>query len=1152
MKYDPKIYQDILDELAVRKVFITYREGKLHCLGPRGALTPELKALIASNKEGLIRLINESFKEQAHEAIKPHLGSNYHSIPKAKRLDIRAFSNLEAYYASFSQSRIWFLDQMETNKTIYQMPYLWKLPSGLQIPALQSALTKLIERHEVLRTSFIFHQSDLLQLIHAPQAFDLKIRVLDHGHTQSDINNVLWSEISIPFDLSKPPLLRALLIGLQSDGYLLLLTVHHIASDGWSSSLLLQELSMLYKAVICEEPSNLPLLPTKYADFAAWQRERLSSGNRLHQLISYWEQQLQSVPNLDLPTDYLRLDSPSYQGNSYSFYLDSSLTFDLQTLCQQHGATLHMGLLALVATLLQRYSSQDQFAIGVPTWGRNHPDLESLIGCFINTLVIRVNFTGSLSFSSFLKQVSATSFAAYDHQELPFERLVEVLQIERDLSCNPLVQVMVQLIEMTDTPLKLDGLQAEPITVPFQPARLDLEFHFYRLKSGVQGTIVYSTDLFSAERIQRMEGHLQTLLKSVLQQPDAPLLSLSLLTYFEQKQLNSWSQGVDRAIHQLCVHQVFEKQVDRAPDAIALVFENEQLTYRELNLRANQLAHYLQKQGVGPEVLVGICVERSLEMIVGLLGILKAGGAYVPLDPTYPTERLAFMLEDAQVSVLLTQKHFLEKLPATPAQIVELEAFEESSDDVANLPSPVTASNLAYIMYTSGSTGQPKGVSILHRGIVRLVKNPTYVHLSSEEVFLQLAPISFDASTFEIWGSLLNGAQLAIFPPGIPSLEELGQAIRRERVTTLWLTAGLFHLMVDERLEDLKSLRQLLAGGDVLSVSHIRKFTQTVPGCQLINGYGPTENTTFTCCYPITNATELGNSVPIGRAITNTQVYILDEQMQPVPIGVPGELYTGGDGLARDYLNRPKLTAEKFIPNPFGAGRLYKTGDLARYRPDGNIEFIGRIDNQVKIRGFRIEFGEIEAVLTQHRDIQETLVITKEDPPTNKSIIAYIVANPHQVPTSKQLRQFLKQQLPEYMIPAAFVTLEALPFTPNGKIDRQALPASDSLRPDPEETFVAPGTPTEQQIADIWIQLLKLEQIGIHDNFFTLGGHSLLATQVISRLRQTFGIELPLQTLFEAPTVGELSDLIETICWASQQSQALVSDTTSDYEEGRL
>lgn len=594
------------------------------------------------------------------------------------------------------------------------------------------------------------------------------------------------------------------------------------------------------------------------------------------------------------------------------------------------------------------------------------------------------------------------------------------------------------------------------------------------------------------------------------------------------------------------IHQLFEAQVEQTPDAVAVVFAGKQLTYRELNSRANQLAHYLQSLGVEPEVLVGICVERSLEMVIGLLGILKAGGAYVPLDPGYPKERLTFMLEDSLTPVLLTTQQLVESLPEHAARVVCLdqdwEIITQHSEE--NPLNRVAPDNLAYVMYTSGSTGRPKGVCVVHRGVVRLVNGTNYASFSADEVFLQLSPISFDASTFEIWGSLLNGAQLVVMPPQTPSLQELGQALQQYQVTTLWLTAGLFHLMVDERLEDLKGLRQLLAGGDVLSVPHVKRVLQELPDCQLINGYGPTENTTFSCCYSITDSDQLRDSVPIGFPISHTYCLLLDTNLDPTPIGVPGELYIGGAGLARGYLNQPELTTEKFILSPFSnhlGERLYKTGDLARYLPDGRIEFLGRIDQQVKIRGFRIELGEIEAVLSQHPGVRDAVVIAREDQPSKKRLVAYVVPNEN-APSLSELRQFLKENLPDYMVPSAFVVLETLPLNPNGKVDRRALPAPDRSRPELETPFVAPRTSLEEELAEIWAWAMGVEQVGIYDNFFELGGDSLLAAQLIIRLQEAFEIELPARYLFESPTVAQLAQTLEKL----QSSAAVLTTKTAD------
>lgn len=610
-------------------------------------------------------------------------------------------------------------------------------------------------------------------------------------------------------------------------------------------------------------------------------------------------------------------------------------------------------------------------------------------------------------------------------------------------------------------------------------------------------------------------------------------LILPILKESEKHLLTEWNHTQTDYPQQACIHQLFEAQVEKTPDAVALIFNNQHLTYRDLNSRANQLAQHLQSLGVGAEILVGICIERSLEMVVALLAILKAGGAYVPLDPGYPQERLAFMLSDTQVSVLLTQKELVAKLPTHTAFLICLDAdwngIAQNKKD--NLTTSVTADNLAYVMYTSGSTGTPKGVSVIHRGVVRLVKETNYVHLTAEEVILQLAPICFDASTFEIWGCLLNGGRLIIYPSHTPSLKELGQILQQYQVTTLWLTAGLFHLIVDEKIDAFKSLHQLLAGGDVLSVAHVQKFFQTVENCQLINGYGPTENTTFTCWHTITAPLQPGVSIPIGRPIANTQVYILDNNLQPVTIGEAGELYIGGDGLARGYLNRPDLTAEKFISHSFDsnlATRLYKTGDLARYLPDGNIEFLGRIDNQVKIRGFRIELGEIEREIAQHPDVREIVVLARQDETGEKQLTAYIVPHRKSRDIYNQLRSLLQQRLPNYMVPSAFVMLESLPLTANGKVDRHKLPAPSRERPQLEQPYISPQTDLEHLLAGILSELLKIDRVGINDNFFDLGGTSISILQFTVRVQQELGIQLPAVKLFQYSTIGSLAKYLHS------------------------
>ncbi|MEH2084705.1 MAG: non-ribosomal peptide synthetase [Nostoc sp.] len=641
---------------------------------------------------------------------------------------------------------------------------------------------------------------------------------------------------------------------------------------------------------------------------------------------------------------------------------------------------------------------------------------------------------------------------------------------------------------------------------------------------------IITSSLFKNKNKLLITKNQTSLLENNLEQDN---LTLPILKKSQKHLLIEWNYTQTDYPQQACIHQLFEAQVEKTPDAIALIFNNQYLTYRDLNSRANQLAKHLQSLGVGAETLVGIYIERSLEMIVALLAILKAGGAYVPLDPGYPQERLAFMLSDTQVSILLTQKELVAKLPTHTAFVICLDADWNTItlNKKENLSTNITAENLAYVMFTSGSTGTPKGVSVIHRGVVRLVKETNYAHLTSEEVILQLAPISFDASTFEIWGCLLNGGRLVIYPPHTPSLEELGQIIQQYQVTTLWLTAGLFHLIVDEKIDALKSLRQLLAGGDVLSVPHVQKFLQTVENCQLINGYGPTENTTFTCCHTITAPLQPDVSIPVGRPIANTQVYILDHNLQSVSIGEAGELYIGGDGLARGYLNRPDLTAEKFISHSFDsnlATRLYKTGDLARYLPDGNIEFLGRIDNQVKIRGFRIELGEIEREIARHPDVREIVVLARQDEAGEKQLTAYIVPHYNSKYTHNKLRSFLQQRLPNYMVPSAFVMLESLPLTANGKVDRYKLPVPSRERPQLEQAYIAPQNDLERSLAGILSELLKIDRVGIDDNFFDLGATSISILQVAARVKQELGIELPAVKLFQYSTIGSLAKYLNS------------------------
>ena len=1037
----------------------------------------------------------------------------------------------KSFPLSSAQERLWFFDRLEPGLAVYHVPCALRLCGYLQVPALEETLSEIVRRHEILRTTYTTVDGKPVQQIQPARPVDLAVadlRELSPDAREVSARQLVASEMNRPFDLGADLMLRARLIRLGLHEHILVLTMHHIASDGWSLGVFFRELTHLYHAFAQGTRGSLPPLPLQYADFAVWQRQQLADG-RLQAQLDYWMSQLRGAPPFTvLPTDRPRPAIQSYRGATQEQTLPKDLSAAIGLVAQQHRTTLYMTLLAAFQVLLYRYTGQTDLVVGSPIANRNRSELEGLIGFFVNTLVLRTNLADEPSFVELLGRVRETALGAFAHQDLPFEKLVKELQPERNLSHNPVFQLMFIFQNAPTADCQLEGLTCTRLKGDWNTSKFDLTLSLWDSAEGLRLWVEYNSDLFEADTVQRLLGHYRTLLEGITAHPDWGISRLPLLTAEErQRMIVEWNATNTPFPAHRTVHALFETQAAETPDAVALIYENQRMTYAELNRAANQLAHYLREAGVGPEVLVGVCLERSLEVVIGLLGILKAGGAYVPLDPAYPAERLAFMLADTQTPVLLTQRRLVEALPATAARRVCLDGdWDQIAAHRTDNPTHwVGPENLAYVIYTSGSTGQPKGVSVNHRGVVRLVKQTDYARFAAEEVFLQMAPISFDASTFEIWGALLNGARLVILPPGTPSLEEIGEALACDHITTLWLTAALFQQMVERNLGGLQPVRQLLAGGDVLSVPHVQKVLRDLPRCQLINGYGPTENTTFTCCCRLEAGESLNGSVPIGRPISNTQVYVLDGSLQPVPIGVYGELYIGGDGLARGYLQRPELTAERFIPNPFGqrpGERVYKTGDVGRLLADGRIEFVGRRDHQVKIRGFRIELGEIETVLGQHLAVRENVVMAREDEPGSKRLVAYLTTRPEGRPTVQELREYLKAKLPDYMVPAAFVFLERLPVSPNGKVDRRALPVPDQSRPELEESFVPPRTPTEETLSGIWRDVLRIERVGIHDNFFELGGDSILSIQIVSRANQA-GIRLTPKQLFQHPTVAELA-----------------------------
>jgi len=1051
----------------------------------------------------------------------------------------------ETFPLSFAQQRLWFLAHLEPDNPSYNLPQILRLKGELNVDALEQTINAIIARHESLRTTFKEVDGEPVQIVSSEHKIKLgftDLKRLPESEREAEAKRFAVAEVRRPFDLSRDYPFRAVLVRLDEDDHWLLLTMHHIVSDGWSFGIFTRELSNIYDAVVTDHEISLSELPIQYADFAEWQREWLQ-GEVLEEHLDYWLKSLAGAPaRLKLPADHPRPAQQSYNGANVTLKLSPQLSKSLVELSQRQGVTLFITTLAAFQTLLFRYTGQEDIVVGTPIAGRNREEIEGLIGFFVNTLPLRTDFSGNPTFRELLGRVKEVALGAYAHQDLPFEKLVEELNPERDASHSPVFQVVFGMQNVPRDVPALNGLSITRVPLPSVTAKFDLSLSISETASGLNCWLEYNTDLFEETTVSRMLRHFEHLLEMIVADPDRPILRLPLLTPAERAQLLNGQNAGDSDFPKQSIHTAFEEQVARTPNSVAVVSEHGKLTYADLDRRANQLAHYLQESGVRRGDLVGLCIERSPEMLVSLLGILKTGAAYLPLDPSYPLERLLLMLEDGKINVLLTLDRHQETLPSHTARTVlidkDWETIARGSAD--SFDTAATAEDLAYVMYTSGSTGKPKAVAVTHQSVLRLVKQTNYAKLGADEVFLQFAPLSFDASTFEIWGSLLNGGKLVLMPPGLVSLAQLGETIKHYGVTTLWLTAGLFQQMVETELESLRGVRQLLAGGDALPVTHVEQVARELKDCQLINGYGPTENTTFTCCYPVQRGERFAGNVPIGFPISNTQVYILDTEFEPVPVGVVGELYAGGAGLAIGYLNDAALTAERFVPNPFSAApgaRLYRTGDYARFKADSSIEFIGRIDHQVKLRGHRIELTEIEAALKQHAAVHDAVVVMRRSVHGNKHLTAYIIANSDltEAKMAGELKSLLRQSLPDYMVPSYFLFLEEFPLSPNGKIDRRALPAPPETRPEMEEAHIAPRDDLETRLARIWERVLEVQSVGVRDNFFDLGGHSLLAVRLFSEIEKELGQRLPLVSFFQGATIEYLAGLlrqgVSSISW---------------------
>lgn len=1084
--------------------------------------------------------------------------------------------------ASFAQKRLWLLDQITPDSDFYNLTLALELQGDLKVEALNNAFNQLIKRHQTLRTTFTMENDEPAQLIHPATGFNIAITDLTtykENEQSNETKSLLAKEAHRGFNLETGPLFRVKLIRLDKDRYILVVTFHHIITDGWSNGIFTRELSELYRASISGESAKLPELEIQYADFALWQKKRMT-GNVLATQLDYWKKQLEKSIPLDLPTDRARASVQTFNGALRHETLSIELTSQLRDFCQLHNVSLYMTMLACFNLLLQRYTSQDDISVGTPVANRNRAELENIIGFFINSLVIRTALSGNPDFLSLLNNVKETTLSAFDHQDIPFEKLVEELQPERNPSMSPLFQVIFTVQNAPAKEIKLPGLSFRVPHMEIQSVRFDMEVYVWEQTDTLTLGFIYNTDLFDATTIERMMGHYQQLLHVCITEPLKPLSEYRMLGVAEQEKiLYEWNHTQQPFLHNRLVHQSVEKMSTDYATHTAIVSNKKSLDYATLNHSANQLAHYLIDLGANAATPVTVLMNRTADMIIALLAILKTGSHYVPVDPEYPEKRLAYILDDTKSNIIITQSDLASRAGSFSGHVVcfddiaeKLLDYSEDNPDVS-----VTPDHTAYIIYTSGSTGKPKGVEITHAGLSNLVAwHQREYQPGINDRASHLAGLGFDASVWEIWPYISCGTCLYLVPDELRlSASGLWQWLVKQGITLSFMPTPLAEAVLAEITPDSLTkpefaLRVLLTGGDKL---HGGLSKLKLP-FRIVNHYGPTENTVVATCVDVDVEDEKEPS--IGRPIDNVQTYILDRFMQPVPVGVTGNLYVGGNSLAKGYINQETLNTDKFVNNPFsraGNKRLYNTGDLAKYREDGLIEFAGRSDSQVKLRGFRIELGEIEEALNQQALVRNAVVLLREDESGNKRLVAYIVVNKNNVvfdqtnlgesankaATEKlaqhviaELSRAIRRILPKYMVPSAFIIMDDFPLTPNGKIDRKVFPVPDETNLQTNAEYIAPGNDTEISLAEIWSQVLKLEKVGIHDNFFDLGGHSLLATQVVSRIRQTENIDIPVASFFENPTISGMADYIETTRWVRDVKKNIHQNTDGDRQVGEI